>query len=572
MSFYVPLHIKYRPKYLSDVIGQDIFINIINYIIKAEKLYYSYIFSGTRGVGKTTLARIIAKTINCENIILNNHSTTNEKLEDLQNNLNIKKLKNNNLDISSELDKDNFDINNQLKNLVKNCEKCSSCLTNAASDIIEIDAASNTGVDNIREIIESSSYIPLSKYKVFIIDEVHMLSKNAFNAFLKTLEEPKTKVIFILATTEIEKVPLTILSRCQRFDLKPINIQDIEKLLTKICKLENIQYEEKTLNTIAKLANGSARDALSFLEQTNNYINSLYFESNNNSILLNNQVQISNKILNNLFSIISENLIFNIIFAIFGNDIFYIYNNIHSNIDIYQLIIKLLEMLSALIQVKILHTNQLSITELKNITNLEDDFLLKKVIELINNIELYQIITCWKILTKHLDIIKTIENKLSYFQMLNLLIIKKINKLSEFTQINNSIKENNDSIKKNNIPLKDKINLIHEENIINSKHLICEENIINSQDQMQFSFKKQIKNQVNLESNLNNIKTNNSDDFKFNLNNIKTNDYEINNKSQLINSLNLLSNSILSKLITSLNNDFEFEIYYFLMKIIVQLI
>ena len=204
--------------------GQDPIVMTLRNQIKAERIGHAYLFTGTRGTGKTTIAKLFAKTVNCENPVDGNP-----------------------------------------------CGVCRSCQTIAAGasvNVIEIDAASNNGVDNIREIIDEVSYSPVEgKYKVYIIDEVHMLSIGAFNALLKTLEEPPSYVIFILATTEVHKIPITILSRCQRYDFKRITIETIAGRLHDLMDQEQVQVEEKALKYIAKTADGSMRDALSLLDQ-----------------------------------------------------------------------------------------------------------------------------------------------------------------------------------------------------------------------------------------------------------------------------------------------------------------
>ena len=225
---YILLSRKYRPTNFANLKGQDILVKSLSFAILNNKLAQSYLLTGIRGIGKTTTARIIAKTINCTN---------------LQNNNKIPKA----------------------------CDECSNCKASIASshpDIIEIDAASRTGVDDIRVIIENAEYKPMQgDYKVFIIDEVHMLSKSAFNALLKLLEEPPNHCLFIFATTEVHKIPLTIISRCQRFDLLRFTIEDLEKLLLDICEKESINYALDAIKTLCIKADGSARDALSLLDQ-----------------------------------------------------------------------------------------------------------------------------------------------------------------------------------------------------------------------------------------------------------------------------------------------------------------
>ena len=217
---------KYRPQKFEDLVGQELLVKILSNAINNDRLAHAYILTGVRGVGKTTTARLIAMSINCKN-----------------------------------RDK-------------KNCEPCGSCdsckstTSDSNLDVIEIDAASNTGVDDIREIIDNVKYKPvIGDYKIFIIDEVHMLSKSAFNALLKTLEEPPEHVKFIFATTEIKKVPITVLSRCQRFDLHRIENKILSDHLLKISKLENIDIDLDAISLIVRSADGSVRDGLSLLDQ-----------------------------------------------------------------------------------------------------------------------------------------------------------------------------------------------------------------------------------------------------------------------------------------------------------------
>ncbi len=221
---YTALYRKFRPETFADVKGQDHIVTTLKNQIRANRIGHAYLFTGTRGTGKTTVAKIFAKMVNCEN-----------PTED---------------------------------GPCGECRICKAISAGASMNVIEIDAASNNGVDNIREIVDEVSYSPAEgKYKVYIIDEVHMLSIGAFNALLKTLEEPPSYVIFILATTEVHKLPITILSRCQRYDFKRISIDTITARMQELIDTEGVQVEDKALRYIAKTADGSLRDALSLLDQ-----------------------------------------------------------------------------------------------------------------------------------------------------------------------------------------------------------------------------------------------------------------------------------------------------------------
>lgn len=219
---------KWRPQKFSEVVGQEHITATLKNAIKTNRIAHAYLFTGPRGVGKTTTARILAKTLNC--------------------------------------------LNPRDAEPCNECEMCKSILNSQSLDIIEIDGASNRGIDEIRTLRESVKYAPTKgKYKVYIIDEVHMLTRESFNAFLKTLEEPPAHTLFIFATTDVHKVPLTIISRCQRFDFRRIQMNTIKELLRKIAEDEKIKIDDKTLTIIARKADGALRDAESYFDQVVSY-------------------------------------------------------------------------------------------------------------------------------------------------------------------------------------------------------------------------------------------------------------------------------------------------------------
>ncbi|MDE7299759.1 MAG: DNA polymerase III subunit gamma/tau, partial [Lachnospiraceae bacterium] len=221
---YTALYRKFRPDNFDDVRGQDAIVTTLRNQVKTERTGHAYLFCGTRGTGKTTVAKILAKAVNCEHPA--DGSPCNE------------------------------------------CAVCRAIGSASSMNVIEIDAASNNGVDNIREIVDEVRYSPTEgRRKVYIIDEVHMLSAGAFNALLKTLEEPPEYVMFILATTEVHKIPITILSRCQRYDFKRISVDCIAERLRELMLREGLEAEEKALRYIARMADGAMRDALSLLDQ-----------------------------------------------------------------------------------------------------------------------------------------------------------------------------------------------------------------------------------------------------------------------------------------------------------------
>jgi DNA polymerase-3 subunit gamma/tau len=225
---YTALYRKWRPKSFPEVVGQEAVVQTLTNQVKSERVGHAYLFCGTRGTGKTTIAKIFARAVNCEHPV--EGSPCNE------------------------------------------CPSCKAILEGSSMNVVEIDAASNNSVDNIREIRDEVKYSPTEgRYRVYIIDEVHMLSTGAYNALLKTLEEPPSYVIFILATTEVHKIPVTVLSRCQRYDFKRIGAAQILGQLQKLTQAEGIEAEEKALKYVARAADGAMRDALSILEECVSY-------------------------------------------------------------------------------------------------------------------------------------------------------------------------------------------------------------------------------------------------------------------------------------------------------------
>lgn len=230
------LYRKWRPQVFEDVVGQDYIVAVLKNQVAAGKIGHAYLFTGSRGTGKTTCAKIFSRAVNC--------------------------------------------LQPQNGDPCGSCEICGEILSGAATDVVEIDAASHTGVDNIRDIIEESAFLPvLCRYRVYIIDEAHMLSQSAFNALLKIMEEPPEHVIFILATTEVHQIPVTVISRCQRFDFQRIRDEEIRARLLQVAAAEQIVLEEDAAAVIAALADGGMRDALSLFDQCASYDNHVTCES-----------------------------------------------------------------------------------------------------------------------------------------------------------------------------------------------------------------------------------------------------------------------------------------------------
>ncbi|MGC8734370.1 MAG: DNA polymerase III subunit gamma/tau [bacterium] len=385
---YISLYRKYRPTRFSEVIGQDVSIKILtNSILKGE-IFHAYIFNGTRGTGKTTVARILAKALNCLN--LNGFEPCNE------------------------------------------CYNCKSIMNSSFPDVIEIDAASNRGINEIREIRDNVKLSPLKgKYKVYIIDEVHMLTIEAFNALLKTLEEPPKNVVFILATTDIHKVPITILSRCQQIEFKRVDYHLIFNHLKNICSKEGINIEDDALIYISKLAKGSVRDSISILEQVKNISEHITLDD-----------------IFKIFSIYSFELIRNYIYNILeGNfkEIINIINLIKFNaVNIYNFLYNLNNELKEIIYYYFnseIFEKDLTIDQIKFYKSIINKFDIKLVYELLKN------------LNSVLNYYKN-DNDYYLFEIQTLSFIFNLNKLSNqvFSKLENSNIENKLKDLKNEIP------------------------------------------------------------------------------------------------------------------------
>ena len=353
---------KYRPQNFSELIGQEILVQTVSNAIITNRIAHAYLLTGVRGVGKTTTARLVAMSINCE-----------------------KRKKD-----SSEP--------------CGNCTSCSSITNDSNIDVIEMDAASKTGVDDIREIIDNVKYRPVNcKYKIFIIDEVHMLSKNAFNALLKTLEEPPEHIKFIFATTEVKKIPVTIISRCQRFDLRRIDDNSLKKHLELIAKKENIKIDQDAVALIVRASEGSARDGLSLLDQA-----------------LNNQNEnISANSIINMLGLADRGNIFDLLEKILEGNApasLEIYNKIYqSGADVIMIFDEMLKVTHFLTQIKIL-------PELKNDSQIPE-FERKKGFEITEKISLSSLGVIWQVLFKGYQ---ELQSGLNLFQHVEMLIIRLI--------------------------------------------------------------------------------------------------------------------------------------------------
>jgi len=359
MSSYLVLARKYRPQNFNELVGQEVLVTTLTNAIKNNRLHHAYVLHGIRGVGKTTTARIIAKTINC--------------------------------------------LDDEKRSQGLACGVCKNCVAIANShhqDVFEFDAASRTGVNDVREIIESIAYAPVeARFKVYIIDEFHMMSDSAFNALLKTLEEPPASVKFIFATTEIRQVPPTILSRCQRFDLRRLDEAEITAHLKDILAKENFVADEQAINLIAKYSEGSVRDSLSLMDQA--------LASNNHNKLLNLAIVENMLGLSDRFKVIEllENLFIGDIKK--SQQIFLeIYQNTS---DISQLIKDILELIHKISLIKLLDDYQLDSYSKNQFVQLK---------KMADNLELSSLLRVWQLITKSIRDINFSGSAKIFFEML----------------------------------------------------------------------------------------------------------------------------------------------------------
>ncbi len=370
------LALKYRPQTFDDLIGQDVAAETILNSIKSNKIPNAYLFTGIRGVGKTTIARIVAKSLNCLNGI---------------------------------------------KNFCKDelCENCNAISNSNHIDVLEMDAASKTGVDDVRDLIEFSKYGPTSsKYKIFIIDEVHMLSKQAFNALLKTLEEPPEYLKFIFATTEIKKIPITVVSRCQRFDLSRIKSSELFEFIKSIKDKENGRATDEALRLIVKISEGSVRDALSLLDRA--------------LLSLDNKKELGLREAQRIFGYFDKSQLIDLLQLIFeGNEdkVIEIYRKIYDQgVDPKVFINDFLELVYYLKNI-----NHLTI-ESTNFSLNDGEF--EKIKKISNNIEKQVLILFWQLAIRTLEELDIVSNQNLLIEMflLRLMYLKDFSQKKEITQ------------------------------------------------------------------------------------------------------------------------------------------
>lgn len=399
---YKALYRTYRPHSFETVVGQKHIVQTLQNALKQRKISHAYLFCGPRGTGKTTVAKLVAKSVNCIN---QEQAPCNE------------------------------------------CEYCKSIQSGNHPDVIEIDAASNNGVDEIRDLIEKVKYAPLqAKYKVYIVDEVHMLTQGAFNALLKTLEEPPSHVIFILATTEPHKVLPTIISRCQRYDFVRVNTKAIQGRIEEVLDQENIKYESEATRLISQLADGGVRDALSILEQVIAYSGE----------------ELSTQHVNDIYGIATTQDKFRILDAIIRKDVSDLMNEIDfiskKNIDIKRLTNDLMELLKESIVFAFTNDqkllNKLSVNEAQSLNRIEPLVGLKMIEDLMDTAEKY----------------RTASDLMSYFEIGLLKVMGHLTHTEAKPQIIEKVEVAKKPTEKNIQPLKEIVNKVEKPIIKEAKN------------------------------------------------------------------------------------------------------
>ena len=453
------LALKYRPQTFDDLIGQEVMSETITNSIKANKVPNAYLLTGIRGIGKTTTARIVAKALNCLNGVEN-------------------------------ICKKNF------------CENCGAITNSNHIDVLEMDAASKTGVDDVRDLIEFSRYGPSSsKYKIFIIDEVHMLSKQAFNALLKTLEEPPEYLKFIFATTEIKKIPITVVSRCQRFDLSRIKSSELFEFIKKIKDKENGKITDDALKLIVKISEGSVRDALSLLDRA--------------LLSLDNNTELTLHLAQKIFGYFDKSQLIDLFELILKGEetkVINIYREIYNQgVDPKVFISDFLELLYYFKNI-----NSLTL-ESTNFSLNDEEF--KKIKEISNQIDSEVLILFWQFAINSLEELDIVSNQhLSIEMFLIRLMYLSSSKSKDKIENNLNNKNSDKNLEKNNLEIESSIKTINQiKNIAQEKKIkpeldneikAVDKNLINSFDDLiNFCFqKKEMKLKYELEKNVNLVK------------------------------------------------------------------
>lgn len=384
---YKVLAIKYRPKTFNEIIGQDVLVKTLTNAIKSKKVHHAFILTGIRGIGKTTTARIIAKSLNCIGKDSNGLETPEPCLE---------------------------------------CSHCKSIANSSDQDVIEFDAASHTGVNDIRDIIDNINYAPISsRYKIYIIDEVHMLSNSAFNALLKTLEEPPAHVKFIFATTEIRKVPITILSRCIRFDLARVSPEVLEKNLINIASKEGYELDESAASILAYSAEGSVRDSLSLLDRTISFNN---FSK-----------RITEDVVVDLLGIGGKEKIYDMYTSILNMDIS---DSIEKFDIIYQSIINIETFLNDLLDITHKLLMKKTGNNLQNLSTFQVEWLDKNI----SKVNVSGLMRIWQFIIRALAEIKSVSNYKSFIEILIMKICYGIN-IPEISDLVKKLQNNSSNVK-----------------------------------------------------------------------------------------------------------------------------